>query len=377
VKPAPALFAIALTRCAAPSGPEEAELLPDRRLAPPIAVQLHVEPAVLLIGSPFTVRVTGQPAGTRMTLLASEDVGAPGLCPPAIAPLCAEIAAPYTGLGRRTTAADGTATWTFQAPATLPARVELQAWGARAGSIYLSEALTVPTLAPAGDDDADGLSNATEVADGLDPLDPDMDDDGLDDGTEIASGSDPLDRDSDGGCIDDGAEHAAGTDARDPQDDLGDAASPESTDVSGQTTWFARGASLPAGDYTVTYVDGCMKFNAAHAWSVHAYADGRAAWWLVGATPDLFQQMAPGTVGFRPDEGGFAVFSDCVNANLGLALTIGDFPGGPLGLWLTDYEDPEDHLADYQDNPPSYGDNIAGEGGRNPRWRLDRVGACP
>jgi hypothetical protein len=48
----------------------------------------------------------------------------------------------------------------------------------------------------AGDPDADGLTNADELANGTDPNDPDSDDDGYDDGEEIAHGTNPNDPDS-------------------------------------------------------------------------------------------------------------------------------------------------------------------------------------
>jgi hypothetical protein len=50
--------------------------------------------------------------------------------------------------------------------------------------------LTAPPVTT-GDDDGDGLTNAQELAMGLDPQDRDSDRDGIDDGTEVAGGTDP------------------------------------------------------------------------------------------------------------------------------------------------------------------------------------------
>jgi hypothetical protein len=64
-------------------------------------------------------------------------------------------------------------------------------------------------LNPADDDldlDDDGVSNADEVGDRTDPLDPDSDDDGLFDGEERSWSTDPLDDDTDGDGLLDGAE---------------------------------------------------------------------------------------------------------------------------------------------------------------------------
>lgn len=64
---------------------------------------------------------------------------------------------------------------------------------------------------PLLDDDCDGLSNATEVEQGLDPQDPDTDDDGLGDYAEARlTSTDPLKPDSDGDGVLDGAEDPDG-----------------------------------------------------------------------------------------------------------------------------------------------------------------------
>ena len=54
------------------------------------------------------------------------------------------------------------------------------------------------------DDDGDGISDADEINDGTDPLDPDTDDDGLNDGDEADEGTDPTNPDTDGDGSPDG-----------------------------------------------------------------------------------------------------------------------------------------------------------------------------
>jgi hypothetical protein len=84
-------------------------------------------------------------------------------------------------------------------------------------------------LAAAADDDADGLSNADELARGTDPTAADSDRDGLVDGVETDTGvfqgpgdtgTDPLVPDTDGGGTEDGLELELGLDPLDPGDDF-------------------------------------------------------------------------------------------------------------------------------------------------------------
>ena len=69
------------------------------------------------------------------------------------------------------------------------------------------------------DDDNDNLSDATEAADGTDPLVKDTDGDGVDDDVEKTDGTDPLDTDSDDDGVNDGVEKADGTDPLDTDSD--------------------------------------------------------------------------------------------------------------------------------------------------------------
>jgi hypothetical protein len=79
---------------------------------------------------------------------------------------------------------------------------------------------SVEFLVPAADADADGLTNADEIARGTNPRDADSDGDGLDDGAEVNTyGTDPLNPDTDGGGVRDGLEIHEGTNPLDPADD--------------------------------------------------------------------------------------------------------------------------------------------------------------
>lgn len=138
-------------------------------------------------------------------------------------------------------------------------------------------------------------------------------------------------------------------------------ATPGNLDLFGTIAYFGDGGALPAGSYRVQYVDGCMKYSSSQDWTIHAYASGSSGWWLVGATSAQQYLMPPGTVGYASSNGAFAAFADCVAANLLLPPTDFEFDGGVLGVWL-------------QDSP--YSDNLAGEDGRNPAWKLTRRGAC-
>jgi hypothetical protein len=128
------------------------------------------------------------------------------------------------------------------------------------------------------------------------------------------------------------------------------------SDVFGAVVDFNGGATLPAGHYRITYVDGCMKYSGDQGWTVNAYAEGAGSdqYWLVDGNHDDIV-VPPGSVGFMVGDGAYADFDACVAANVVLAPLDFDFDGGVLGVWLDD--DP-------------YTDNIAGENGRNPTWKL-------
>jgi len=129
------------------------------------------------------------------------------------------------------------------------------------------------------------------------------------------------------------------------------------SDVFGATVEWNGGAPVPAGHYRVTYVDGCMKYSSGQAWTVNAYANGPDTLYVVADGVSL--APAPGTVGFQQGQGAFASFDECVAANQSDAPLEIDFDGGTLGLQLDDFP---------------YTDNVEGESGRNPTYRLS---SCP
>jgi hypothetical protein len=164
--------------------------------------------------------------------------------------------------------------------------------------------------------------------------------------------------------------HDASIDVHDAGIDVHDASTDEASvpplcdygtlvsDAFGATVGWNGGAALPAGHYRVTYTDGCMKYSSGQDWTVNAYANGPDTLYVVTAN-DAAVAPAPGTVGFFANQGAFASFDDCVAANQSDAPLEFDFAGGMLGLWLSD---------------SPYTDNVAGESGRNPTYRLS---SCP
>lgn len=140
--------------------------------------------------------------------------------------------------------------------------------------------------------------------------------------------------------------------------EAGSFATDESLDLFGQVTYFAKGTSLPAGRYRVSYVDGCMKYNAILPWTVNQ-SSPPSGWWLVGTSTSDKVTLLPGVV----SNDFFGTFESCVSASKSMPVVEFDFTGGKLGLWLDD--------APYQDN-------AAGVDGRNPKWQLTLlVEECP
>jgi hypothetical protein len=129
-------------------------------------------------------------------------------------------------------------------------------------------------------------------------------------------------------------------------------------DIFGVPTFFSGGASLPAGRYRVTYVDGCMMYDASWAWTVHGFPTFEFE--LIGATTAEVLARVPGTeapigVGIT----GFPIYEDCIAANRALPPLDFDFAGGQLGIWQNDFK-PDDNIA----------------GAMNPTWRLSQL-PCP
>jgi hypothetical protein len=139
-------------------------------------------------------------------------------------------------------------------------------------------------------------------------------------------------------------------------------ASPMNLSLFGEVLYFNGGVDLPAGQYRLTNLGGCMKYGAGQNWCVNAFLNGDIAWWVKGGTTDLF--VAPGTFGFSASgmDVGFADFAACDAANKALPPKNFQFAGGKLGIYVKD---------------TIYGDNTTGSGG-NPRWKLSVVSAdCP
>jgi hypothetical protein len=197
---------------------------------------------------------------------------------------------------------------------------------------------------------------------------------GGDAGTDGGSAGDAGTSTRDGGdvAVDAGAPQDAGPgteivdDAGVVRCDFGTArsvATADTVNLFGQIVYFADGFVLPSGSYELIYEDGCMKYASAQAWTIHAYShagfDHR--WWLVGESSADRKITLPGSVGIAVGGGGFATFDECVAANLGRAPLAFEHAGGKLGVWLHD---------------TNYPDNVTGVDGRNPRWRIERLGGC-
>ena len=140
--------------------------------------------------------------------------------------------------------------------------------------------------------------------------------------------------------------------------EAGSFATDGSLDLFGQTIYFAKNAALPAGRYRVSYVDGCMKYNALLPWTVNQSAPP-SGWWLVGTSTSDKVALLPGVA----SSDFFGTFEACVSASKSVPALEFDFAGGKLGVWLDD--------SPYEDNTP-------GENGRNPKWQLTLlVKECP
>jgi hypothetical protein len=117
--------------------------------------------------------------------------------------------------------------------------------------------------------------------------------------------------------------------------EAGSFASDAMLDLFGQVTYFANGQDLPAGRYRVTYVDGCMKYNAFQSWKVHQNVGlGPDGWYLVGASKSDRVTLLPGLA--TDLFSSYASFEDCVSANKAVPPKEFDFAGGKLGIALND-----------------------------------------
>jgi hypothetical protein len=131
------------------------------------------------------------------------------------------------------------------------------------------------------------------------------------------------------------------------------------------TSYFADGRSLPAGEYTLAYLDGCWKSGVV-AWTVNLGPDGYV---VVGGEPEQrVITMAPGTVGTFAGLGAYGLYEDCVAANAGRAGVTFRFEGGPLGLKLESFDPLLSSFILLEG-----GESV---GGRSPTFGLACAGSC-
>ena len=201
------------------------------------------------------------------------------------------------------------------------------------------------------DQPGDALLPQPDVVADLAPVDTGhVDQVSVDAGSDLA-GDAPADGSADSQADEGGGDAGAGC-------SLGEATSEASaTNLSlfGTPVFFNGGASIPAGKYVISYVDGCMKYGSGQGWTVNAYNGGCCSWWRIGESVSEQKAVLPGTIGYAAGQGAFANFEDCVTASRQAPAQVFDHPGGKIGVWL-------------KDSP--YSDNAAGEMGRNPKWRL-------
>jgi hypothetical protein len=132
--------------------------------------------------------------------------------------------------------------------------------------------------------------------------------------------------------------------------------------LEGRPVFFEDGDPIPAGRYTLTYLEGCMKYAPDQGWTVNATDEtGCCSWYLIGADTTQKKLVAPGNVGFVPGMGAHVEYDACVSASRATAPKTFDHPGGPLGIFLQD---------------AGYTDNVTGEED-NPGWRLSGTLTCP
>jgi hypothetical protein len=136
-------------------------------------------------------------------------------------------------------------------------------------------------------------------------------------------------------------------------------------DPLGEVTWFNEGLPVPPGRYSVRYLDGCMKFSGTNdfGWTVQGLASGPCCdWWLVGENAaDRRLRLPAGKDAETIAQGASVDFASCVAANQAAPAATYMHRGGKLGIWLKDI---------------TYGDNVVGESGRNPRWELSGDVTC-
>jgi hypothetical protein len=168
------------------------------------------------------------------------------------------------------------------------------------------------------------------------------------------------DRDADADASNEAACVDAGACAR---ADAGTDGSPLTVKLGLTTSYFADGRPLPAGQYTLSYVDGCWKSGVV-AWTVNLGGEG---YWVVGGEPEQRIGMAPGTVGVFANLGAYAAYKECVAANVGRPGFSFYHQGGPVGLKLESFDFITNFIG-------VEGGESAG--GKSPTFRLTCTGDC-
>jgi hypothetical protein len=231
---------------AEPAGTTAIDLDPlaTAQAAPPGVYGIQATPMV--VGRPFTLRITGVNPGQRAFIFRAPRIQAGGFCPAPIAPDCLDLPqAQATNQFNAVANPSGVVTLSVTLPSTLGApQVAWQGVSpAIGGGGNTSPAILLPvhqlnsdldgdlltaqeevdlygTDPGLADSDEDGLDDGDEIILGTDPLDGDSDADGLLDGEEVNTyGTDPLDGDSDNDTLGDEVEVAIGTDPLDEDSD--------------------------------------------------------------------------------------------------------------------------------------------------------------
>jgi hypothetical protein len=135
--------------------------------------------------------------------------------------------------------------------------------------------------------------------------------------------------------------------------------------IDSNVTYFNNGQPVPPGMYTIRYLDGCNKYSmkADYGWTVNGVDAPRCCeWWLVLETSANREEILPALTGAEMySEGAFADFEACVAASKLSPPLKYIHHGGRLGVWMRDLD---------------YTDNVAGLGGRNPRWEISGQTSC-
>jgi hypothetical protein len=114
--------------------------------------------------------------------------------------------------------------------------------------------------------------------------------------------------------------------------------------------YFDDGGALPPGHYSLSYVSGCVKYNGYSNFTINGASNYE--YWLVGAGTADPIAVAPGTVAVGLPFG-YGDIASCEAANQALAPLDFDFDGGPLGMYLNDFQ-PSDNVIDPQSGAPTW-----------------------